>query len=545
MKRLPSLLSIVVVGLLVSVLPLAAEPQRYRPPPYRPPPPVYRPPPMPKYEPPRLPKSYELPKSTEHPKSPFDHLLPPHLRSTELDRARLDPLYRPPAGLGLLEGLESPSKTITERLREAEVQRAAEAQIRETEILRARFEVEAAVKAASSLAASGSWDKAAALAEKALERRGYTDRGFGYLSPTVATGPLQKFVHLKRNAEALDRLQKLLDSKGKVDPGESVPDGVPLSVERAHREYQRLKALHSLLISPRELTDKSLPRTLAALKELQSDAESRSVANALMRELAVKALLSDQAAEANRLLEASQPSGDSSSSKDKAHAEALLRDVKAVILGEGSVETWAGAEVLRPKPDETNHPTRGPPLVATLLPEVFLAGYRPPVREKATEDLPSPAQQVSVVVDRRRANLEDAVRTEQQRLEEERTVALTSARDYKPSATVPKAHSGSPSYPNAWTPGSGTTDDEDEKKKDGLLPYKFGVPTGAGKVVQVERLLGRLLNSAERDLVLTSSLAARLTAEHIAEALRNQPIEDSFHLRSTEPKGRFPLRGKR
>jgi hypothetical protein len=98
------------------------------------------------------------------------------------------------------------------------------------------------------------------------------------------------------------------------------------------------------------------------------------------QDLAVKAFLNGHASEASELLPPDGPAP---------HAADLLRDMKAMISGEGKVVTWPAEQALTPKPGEGGGTPRGPPPgVRPLIPEGAREGWRPPVRENAKADLP-------------------------------------------------------------------------------------------------------------------------------------------------------------
>jgi hypothetical protein len=70
------------------------------------------------------------------------------------------------------------------------------------------------------------------------------------------------------------------------------------------------------------------------------------------------------------------------------HAANLLRDLKALALGAGKVETGAGRAAV-PEPGQGPSSPRGPPAgLEPLIPEAARAGWRPPVKESARADLP-------------------------------------------------------------------------------------------------------------------------------------------------------------
>ena len=141
----------------------------------------------------------------------------------------------------------------------------------------------------------------------------------------------------------------------------------------------------------------SVKRLEGALKDVPG-ADGR-LGQKLLQELAVKAALEGHAAEAIELLPEGGPSR---------HAARLLRDVRALALGEGKVETAPA----RAAPSE---PGKGPPGLAALLPPGARASWRPPVKGSAS-DLP-PLRQAEKAGATVRAQLEKALPGEQAELE--------------------------------------------------------------------------------------------------------------------------------
>jgi tetratricopeptide (TPR) repeat protein len=100
----------------------------------------------------------------------------------------------------------------------------------------------------------------------------------------------------------------------------------------------------------------------------------------LQQELAVKAFLEGHTAQARDLLPESGPSE---------HAANLLRDMKALVLGQGEVVSDPARGVLDPKPGAGAAAPRGPPPgLQPLLPEGSRDGWRPQLKESALADLP-------------------------------------------------------------------------------------------------------------------------------------------------------------
>ncbi len=126
----------------------------------------------------------------------------------------------------------------------------------------------------------------------------------------------------------------------------------------------------------------------------------------LLQELAVKAVLEGHAAEALKLLPEGGPAE---------HAASLLRDLKALALGEGKVET-APAQLALGEPGKGPGSPRAPPGLEPLIPEGAREGWRPPVKESAKADLP-PLKQAEKVGAEVKARAEKAVPAQRANLE--------------------------------------------------------------------------------------------------------------------------------
>jgi hypothetical protein len=98
----------------------------------------------------------------------------------------------------------------------------------------------------------------------------------------------------------------------------------------------------------------------------------------LLQELSVKAALEGYPAEALKLLPEGGP---------PQHAANLLRDIRALALGEGQVQT-APALAALDQPGKGADSPRAPPGLEPLIPLGARHGWRPPVKEKPGSDLP-------------------------------------------------------------------------------------------------------------------------------------------------------------
>ncbi len=169
-------------------------------------------------------------------------------------------------------------------------------------------------------------------------------------------------------SEAVERFQSALEGKGRIDPeGLPAPLAKQAEVVRGLAEL-REAAGHKGTRPPLDLA--RLEQTLTRLEELAEPALMKRVA----LDLAVKALIEGRTAEFERLMPADVA--------PEAAARAL-RDLKALALGAGKVETWPGKEAVPDGPAP-----RPPPGVEPLVPEGKREGWRPPVKEKGTAGLP-------------------------------------------------------------------------------------------------------------------------------------------------------------
>jgi hypothetical protein len=140
----------------------------------------------------------------------------------------------------------------------------------------------------------------------------------------------------------------------------------------------------------------------------------------ILQDLAVKAFVEGHAGEYRQLIPTDGPAE---------HASNLLRDLKAMALGEGGTVSTASA-VERAAPTEpgkgTETPRGPPPGLKPLVPEGERLGWRPPVVEQAGADLPPLEKaaelglalkgKVEAELKPEQANLEKDAKTVQQRL---------------------------------------------------------------------------------------------------------------------------------
>jgi hypothetical protein len=126
----------------------------------------------------------------------------------------------------------------------------------------------------------------------------------------------------------------------------------------------------------------------------------------VLQDLAVKAVLEGHAAEGMKLLPEGGPAE---------HAANLLRDLKALALGEGKVET-APAQSALGEPGKNPLGPRPPPGLEPLIPEGAREGWRPPVKDSSKADLP-PMQQAEKVGAAVQAKAEKALPAQRTNLE--------------------------------------------------------------------------------------------------------------------------------
>jgi hypothetical protein len=135
-----------------------------------------------------------------------------------------------------------------------------------------------------------------------------------------------------------------------------------------------------------------------------------SLGKQVLQDLAVKAVLEGHAAEALKLLPEGGPAE---------HAGNLLRDLKALALGEGKVET-APAQAALGEPGKGPAGARPPPGLEPLIPEGARESWRPPVKESAKADLP-PMQQAEKAGAAVREKVEKGLPAQRSALEKEAT----------------------------------------------------------------------------------------------------------------------------
>jgi hypothetical protein len=204
---------------------------------------------------------------------------------------------------------------------------------------------------------------------------------------------LTEVAQVGKQTRALDNLGEALKSDERLQPAEMTAalqkvngQNLPRNLRDLVEGMQGLGQLRAEAVASGERPPNvaaiqknvaDFERGIATLPEATADP---TLAKRLQQDLAVKAFLNGHPSEARQLLPRDGPVG---------HAADLLRDMKAMMSGEGKVATWPAEQVLAPKPGEGGGTPRGPPPgVRPLIPEGAREGWRPPVRESARADLP-------------------------------------------------------------------------------------------------------------------------------------------------------------
>ncbi|MFO0877125.1 MAG: hypothetical protein U0840_07095 [Gemmataceae bacterium] len=232
-------------------------------------------------------------------------------------------------------------------------------------------------------------------------------------SPTRAnaerTRVLNELAQLNEGATKLDQLERL---EHLLDPRRSNPTdilrvqtkGVSATISLHTDGIQALEGLKGLRFRADHAPDArsirtSVARVERALAELPGS--NPSLGKKIQQELAVRSALEGHAQSYFELMPENGP---------PESAAQLLRDMKAVALGEGKTSSVlvnqgnpiAGAPPAAPKP---------PPGVEPLLPEAARESWRPPVRESARADLP-PLDQASNAAPKMREKAKEAINAE-------------------------------------------------------------------------------------------------------------------------------------
>jgi hypothetical protein len=272
-----------------------------------------------------------------------------------------------------LTGVQDPVAGLNEvRAARAHAGRLEPESVEVLQALQARLEqrvVAESVGAVAGLAEKGDWGRAGQRAGGQLQRPETT--------PEVKQA-LADVIGVSQQAEALDRLDAALQTVGRGRPAQNAFRSVPLErLPAPVREPVRgLRGIAEVrLAAERGAPPPDVARVKQAVADLRAGTGNAELAGRVQQDLAVKALLDGHPAEARQLLPADGP---------PEHAARLLRDMKALALGQGEVSTTPAREAVAGKPG----PRDPPPGLKPLVPEGKVEGPRPGVRESALADLP-------------------------------------------------------------------------------------------------------------------------------------------------------------
>jgi hypothetical protein len=238
---------------------------------------------------------------------------------------------------------------------------------------------------------------------------------------------------------------------------------------------QGLRALAELQELTRSRWEK--PPDVARLRELLAQLPDAGRARRLQHDLAAKAFLDGHPEQARSLLP--DPG-------DPEHAAALLRDVKALVTGEGPVKTDVG-RAATPPPGEGGKTPRGPPPappgVRLLLPEGDGNGPRPGPSERATADLPPLGREVAEGL---REQVREELARERGRVAEDAVRTRAHLTDVRTKATRPPQ----------VTPGDDKGDDKGEEENDEDRKFYAQVEQELKKLIEADT--GKKLAEAPR-----------------------------------------------
>jgi hypothetical protein len=201
---------------------------------------------------------------------------------------------------------------------------------------------------------------------------------------------LNEVVDVGKHLDAVDRFEAALKNQGGQKPAETARGLAGIDASGMNpRLKQQLGALRGLAElkaqagqrwtrtpNVAEVKDSVARLELGLLELPNGDA---ALGQKLLQDMAVKAFLEGYPAEYHKLIPHEGPAE---------HAGKLLRDLKALVLGEGKVETWPAGSALAAEPGAGPGSPRAPPGLEPLIPEGAREGWRPPVKETAKADLP-------------------------------------------------------------------------------------------------------------------------------------------------------------
>jgi hypothetical protein len=214
-------------------------------------------------------------------------------------------------------------------------------------------------------------------------------------APEVQEGreALKEVADVGKQTKTLDNLGEALKTDDRLQPAEMIAalqkvngESLPRNLRDMVEGMQGLGQLRAESVASGERPPNvtairkniaDFERGIATLTEAKADP---TLVKCVQQDLAVKAFLDGHPSEARQLLPRDGPAE---------HAAHLLRDMKAMMLGEGKVVTWPAEQALAPRLGKGGGTPRGPPPgMRPLIPEGAREGWRPPVRESAGADLP-------------------------------------------------------------------------------------------------------------------------------------------------------------
>lgn len=204
--------------------------------------------------------------------------------------------------------------------------------------------------------------------------------------PTAVAKSFSEIARVGRQVQTLDQLHNALNTAGPNRPKETSAAlsqldaaNLPASLRQGVTGLRGLAELR-LIAEGRWPNGPDLPRIKQSLADFHAQAADSNLVARLQQDLAVRAFLEGFPGEARSLLPANGP---------PEHAANLLRDMRALVLGEGQVGTWPAERALDAGAGAPKQPTppAPPPGLRSLIPEGEQQGWRPPVRESALAGL--------------------------------------------------------------------------------------------------------------------------------------------------------------
>jgi hypothetical protein len=262
---------------------------------------------------------------------------------------------------------------------------------------------------------------------------------------------------------------------------------VPKTVKEALKDLRALESLRAALARPGEAPLPAVAQVEAALVPAARIAGGDPSVARLRQDVSARLFLEGRASEARQVL------GDGTQSRE--HAAALLRDLRRVVMGEGTVSTRAVADVVAPE-GPGNGGATPPAVVRDLAPEGKPGDWKPPVRESPLADL-GPVADAERLVGRLEGRVGTEVRTARKNGDEQTRLLAEQIRTHL--RTVHPIHLAATDFPVHL--GALSQGDDDERDF----------------LAQVIEELGRPLTALERD---------RVRAWHRAGKSRQEIVKD-------------------